>query len=69
MQTALMHDAILLYIEALNSLKVTQDIQTEPVGCDGEETWAAGLTIVSFMKRVSIHIFNSNTHFCMKYMF
>lgn len=45
-----MHDAVLLFIDSLNSLKVTVDIQTGPIVCGESEKWPNGFTIVSYMK-------------------
>ncbi|CAH0555476.1 unnamed protein product [Brassicogethes aeneus] len=49
-ETVLMHDAVLLFLDTLNTLQLTQTIETTPISCDSTEKWSGGFAISNFMK-------------------
>lgn len=53
-ETALMYDAVHLFAKALHDLDTSQQIDIQPLSCDGEDTWPHGYSLINYMKIVSI---------------
>lgn len=52
-ETALMYDAVLLFAKALHDLDTSQQIDIQPLSCDGQDTWPHGYSLINYMKIVS----------------
>lgn len=52
-ETALMYDAVHLFAKALHDLDTSQQIDIQPLSCDGEDTWPHGYSLINYMKIVS----------------
>lgn len=53
-ETALMYDAVHLFAKALHDLDTSQQIDIQPLSCDGEDTWPHGYSLINYMKIVSM---------------
>lgn len=52
-ETALMYDAVHLFAKALHDLDTSQQIDIQPLSCDGQDTWPHGYSLINYMKIVS----------------
>lgn len=52
-ETALMYDAVHLFAKALHDLDTSQQIDIQPLSCDGPDTWPHGYSLINYMKIVS----------------
>lgn len=52
-ETALIYDAVHLFAKALHDLDTSQQIDIQPLSCDGEDTWSHGYSLINYMKIVS----------------
>lgn len=52
-ETALMYDAVHLFAKALHDLDTSQQINIQPLSCDGQDTWPHGYSLINYMKIVS----------------
>lgn len=51
-ETALMYDAVHLFAKALHDLDTSQQIDIQPLSCDGQDTWPHGYSLINYMKIV-----------------
>lgn len=49
-----MYDAVHLFAKALNDLDARQQIDIQPLSCDGEDTWPHGHSVVNYMKTIEM---------------
>uniref|UniRef100_A0A1B6GVG8 Ionotropic glutamate receptor C-terminal domain-containing protein n=1 Tax=Cuerna arida TaxID=1464854 RepID=A0A1B6GVG8_9HEMI len=49
-ESALIHDAVLLYAKALEELTKSRDIETKSISCETNDNWEHGYSIINFMK-------------------
>lgn len=54
-ETALMYDAVHLFAKALHDLDTSQQIDIQPLSCDGQDTWPHGYSLINYMKIVTVH--------------
>lgn len=52
-ETALMYDAVHLFGKALHDLDTSQQIDIQPLSCDGQDTWPHGYSLINYMKIVN----------------
>lgn len=52
-ETALLYDAVHLFAKALHDLDTSQQIDIQPLSCDGQDTWPHGYSLINYMKIVS----------------
>lgn len=52
-ETALIYDAVHLFAKALHDLDTSQQIDIQPLSCDGQDTWPHGYSLINYMKIVS----------------
>lgn len=48
-----MYDAVHLFAKALHDLDTSQQIDIQPLSCDGQDTWPHGYSLINYMKIVS----------------
>ncbi|RXG61714.1 Glutamate receptor ionotropic, kainate 2 [Armadillidium vulgare] len=53
-ETALMYDAVHLFMTAIQALDNSTDVQISPLVCDGEDAWIHGNSLINYMKLVNI---------------
>ncbi|XP_054270568.1 glutamate receptor ionotropic, kainate 2-like isoform X2 [Macrosteles quadrilineatus] len=53
-ETALIHDAVLLYTKAIDQLLKSLEIQPRPLSCDNNHNWEHGYSIINYMKVTEI---------------
>ncbi|XP_055852888.1 glutamate receptor ionotropic, kainate 2 [Episyrphus balteatus] len=53
-ETALMYDAVHLFSKALHDLDTSQQIDIQPISCDGQNTWQHGFSLINYMKIVEM---------------
>ncbi|KAF2346082.1 Ionotropic glutamate receptor L-glutamate and glycine-binding domain, partial [Trinorchestia longiramus] len=51
-ETALMYDAVHLFVLAIQALDNSTDVQVSPLVCEGEEAWLHGNSLINYMKLV-----------------
>ena len=51
-ETALMYDAVHLFVMAIQALDNSTDVQIGPLVCDGEDAWLHGNSLINYMKMV-----------------
>lgn len=51
-ETALIYDAVHLFAKALHDLDTSQQIDIQPLSCDGQDTWPHGYSLINYMKIV-----------------
>lgn len=66
-ETALMYDAVHLFAKALHDLDTSQQIDIQPLSCDGQDTWPHGYSLINYMKIVII--IRVAPAFCSKYLY
>lgn len=49
-----MYDAVHLFAKALHDLDTSQQIDIQPLSCDGQDTWPHGYSLINYMKIVNI---------------
>lgn len=54
LDTALTMDAILLFAHALSELEMTNRFAIKPLNCSSTDNWERGLSVINFMKTVSM---------------
>lgn len=52
-ETALLYDAVHLFAKALHDLDTSQQIDIQPLSCDGQDTWPHGYSLINYMKIVN----------------
>lgn len=57
-ETALIYDAVHLFAKALHDLDTSQQIDIQPLSCDGQDTWPHGYSLINYMKIVRDFIFH-----------
>ncbi|XP_031625101.1 glutamate receptor ionotropic, kainate 2 [Contarinia nasturtii] len=53
-ETALIYDAVHLFAKALHDLDTSQQIDIQPLSCDGQDTWPHGYSLINYMKIVEM---------------
>lgn len=53
-ETAMVYDAVLLFAKALSHLDAEQDVQPEPLSCEGDSFWQQGSSLVDQLKQTEM---------------
>lgn len=50
----MIYDAVHLFAKALHDLDTSQQIDIQPLSCDGQDTWPHGYSLINYMKIVEM---------------
>ncbi|KAK7085548.1 hypothetical protein SK128_021964, partial [Halocaridina rubra] len=62
-ETALMYDAVKLFVMAIQALDNSTDVQMTSLVCEGEDAWIHGNSLINFMKMVKLPGLTGNIEF------
>ncbi|XP_068238713.1 glutamate receptor ionotropic, kainate 2-like isoform X2 [Palaemon carinicauda] len=62
-ETALMYDAVKLFVMAIQALDNSTDVQMTSLVCEGEDAWVHGNSLINYMKLVKLNGLTGNIEF------